>query len=422
MKLVIVGGGSSYVPELVEGVIKRQGSFPVGELWLTDINEQRLNVASGLAQRMLDKAGAPTRVYATTDRRRALDGADFVNCLIRVGGMDARIQDEKIPLHYDVIGQETTGPGGMMKALRTIPVMLELARDMVNLCPRAWLISYTNPSGIISEALGVYGGGVRFVGLCSSPDDVIGEIAREMGVTTDRMVADWMGLNHLGFLARLTVDGVDRLPEVVEAAARESEQHGHGIAGDWLRNLGMLPSSYLRYYYHHRSVVQRAKQPGQRTRGEVVRDLEGELWRAYADPTLNVKPELLSKRGGGGYAEVAFASMLAIAGNLSERQVTQVLNQGAITDLPDDASVEVSCRVDAHGAHPLPMGALPISVRGLVQAVKAYETLTVRAAVQRSRKLAMQALVTHPLVGGYDIAEPMLAELLEANKKWIDWA
>lgn len=421
MKLVIVGGGSSYVPELVEGLIARYERFPVSELALTDINAQRLEVAAGLSQRMLQRAGLPVRVTATTDRRQALEGAAFANCLIRVGGMDARLQDEKIPLKYGVIGQETTGPGGMMKALRTVPVMLELARDMLAACPEAWLINYTNPSGIIAEALGVYGGGVRFVGLCSLPDDVIGHLAKALGVETSRVRADWMGLNHLGYLTRFEVDGVDRLPEVVEMAAKRSDE-GHGIAGDWLRNLGILPASYLRYYYHHTEVVRQALQLGHRTRAEVVKELEAELWQEYADPTLDHKPALLAKRGGGGYADVAFAAMLAIANDSGERQVTQVLNQGAICGLPDDASVEVSCTVDAQGAHPLPMGELPLAVRGLVQAVKTYETLTVRAAVEGSRRLAMQAIMAHPLVPSYDVAAPLLDELLAANKRWIAWA
>jgi len=422
MKLVIVGGGSSYTPELVEGLIQRHAIFPVRELVLMDINPQRLEIAAGLSQRMLNRAGVPVRVWATTDRRRALEGADFVNCLIRVGGMDARIQDEKIPLKYNVIGQETTGPGGMMKALRTIPVMLELARDMVSVCPDAWLINYTNPSGIIAEALGVYGGRVRFVGLCSLPAEVIRYVTEALGADPSRVTADWMGLNHLGFLVRLTVDGQDRLPEIIEMAAQRAEENDHGIAGDWLRALGMLPASYLRYYYHHTAVVREAQKPGHRTRGEIVKEMEAELWREYSDPTLDVKPALLSKRGGGGYADVAFAAMLAILGNTGERQVTQVLNQGAITGLPDDASVEVPCRVDAQGAHPIPMGELPLAIRGLVQAVKSYETLTVRAAVEGSRRLALQALMAHPLVPSYDEAAPMLEELLAANKQWIPWA
>ena len=411
MKLVIVGGGSSYTPELVEGLIQRHSIFPVSELVLTAITPQRVEIAAGLPQLMLYRAGVPVRVSATTDRRRALEGADFVNCLIRVGGMDARIQDEKIPLKYGVIGQETTGPGGMMKALRTIPVMLELARDMVSVCPDAWLINYTNPSGIIAEALGVYGGGVRFVGLCSLPAEVIRHVTELLGADPSRVVADWMGLNHLGFLVRLTADGKDRLPEIVERAAQRAEGNGHGIAADWLRALGMLPASYLHYYYHHTAVVREAQKPGHRTRGEVVKEMEAELWREYADPTLDHKPELLAKRGGGGYADVAFAAMMAILGNTGERQVTQVLNQGAIAGLPD-----------AQGAHPIPMGELPLAIRGLVQAVKSYETLTVRAAVEGSRRLALQALMAHPLVPSYDEAAPMLEELLAANKQWISWA
>ena len=416
MKLVIFGGGSSYTPELVDGLIGQYEALPVSEVCLTDIDEKRLEILAGLSQRIVAKAGLPVKVTMTTDRRRALEGATFVNGLIRVGGMDARINDEKIPLKYGLIGQETTGPGGMMKALRTIPPMLGLAKDMTEVCPEAWLINYSNPSGIIAEALGKHGR-VNFVGLCSGPKGWIEHTLHLMGVDPARANVDWIGLNHLGFATRVWVDGKDLTEQAVEAAARQ-----WNIDAEWMRTLGVIPASYLRNYYHRGLVVAEASQPGRRTRGEQVKEIEAELLRQYADPNLAEKPELLKKRGGGGYADVAMAAMQAIHHNRAERQIIQVLNQGAVDDIPADASVEVPCLVDRLGPHPIRMGAIPLPIRGLIQAVKAYESLTVQAAVEGSKRVALQALMAHPLVPSWEVAKPLLDDLLAANRPWIPWA
>jgi 6-phospho-beta-glucosidase len=416
MKLVIVGGGSSYTPELVDGLIQHILSFPVSELCLTDTNPQRLEVLCGLSQRMVDKAGLALRVTAVPERKQALEGASFVNGLIRVGGMEARILDEKIPLKHGVIGQETTGPGGMMKALRTIPAMLEIAADMVEVCPNAWLINYTNPSGIIAEALGKHSQ-VKYISLCSGPAGWTSQILRLMDVPAERASVDWVGLNHLGFAIRVWVDGVDATERAVEAAA-----HAWNIDAEWMRTLGAIPASYLRYFYQPDEVLAEYSQPGHQTRGEVVREIESELLRLYADPNLAEKPELLKQRGGGGYSDVAIAAMEAVYHNRGDRQVVQVLNAGAIDDLPADASVEVACLIDQMGAHPIRMGVLPLPIRGLVQAVKAYESLTVQAAVESSRRAALQALMAHPLVPSWKVAKELLDDLLEANKPWLNWA
>jgi len=416
MKLAIIGGGSSYTPELIQGLIQQHEALPVSEVCLMDIHEARLNILAGLSRRMFAKAGLTVRVTATTNRRRALEGAQFVNSLIRVGGMEARINDERIPLKYGIIGQETTGPGGMMKALRTIPVMLDLAKEMSEICPEAWLINYTNPSGIIAEALGKYSK-VRYVSLCSGPKEWIAQVLQLMGVDPQRANVDWMGLNHLGFITHVWVDGQEATAQAIEAVADAWAVHG-----ELLRTLGVIPASYLRYYYHHDTVVAEARKPGYRTRGEQVQEIEAELLRLYADPALAEKPELLKKRGGKGYAEVALAAMTAIYHNKGERQIIQVLNQGAIDDLPADASVEVPCLVDRMGPRPLRMGAIPLPIRGLIQAVKAYESLTVQAALEGSKRLAMQALLAHPLVRSWEIAKPLLEELLAANRTWIPWA
>jgi 6-phospho-beta-glucosidase len=435
VKLVVIGAGSSYTPELIQGVIEHYEALPFTEVCLMDVDERRLETLAGLSRRMLERGsphprplsqgwergeGPPIAVTATTDRRRALEGATFVNCLIRVGGMDARILDERIPLKYGVVGQETTGPGGMMKALRTIPVMLDLARDVVEVCPQAWLVNYTNPSGIVAEALGKHSA-VRFVGLCSGPKGWIAAILSRMGrvstpVDPARANVDWVGLNHLGFAIRVWVDGQDVTAQAIEAVADH-----WSVDAEWLRALGAIPASYLRYYYHRTRVVQEASVPGARTRGEQVKEIEAELLRQYADPHLAEKPPLLAQRGGGGYSDVAFAAMRAIHYNTGERQIVQVLNQGAVDGLPDDASVEVPCLVDRTGPHPLRMGALPLPIRGLVQAVKAYESLTVQAAVEGSKRVAMQAAMAHPLVPSWEVAKPLLEELLAANRPWLPW-
>jgi len=415
MKLVVIGAGSSYTPELVHGVIENYETLPFTEVCLMDIDARRLEILAGMSGRMLARAGLPLTVTATTERRYALEGAAFVNSLIRVGGMDARINDERIPLKYNIVGQETTGPGGMIKALRTIPVMLDLAQDMMEVCPEAWLINYTNPSGIIAEALGKHSR-ARFVGLCSGPKSWIAAILDLMGVEPARANVDWIGLNHLGFATCVWVDGQDVTEQAIEAVA------GHwSVDAEWLRTLGAIPARYLRYYYHHTQVVQEAQEPGCRTRGERVKEIEAELLRQYADPTLAEKPKLLAKRGGGGYADVAFAAMRAIHHNTGERQIIQVLNQGAVDGIPDGGSVEVPCLVDRMGPHPVRVGAIPLPIRGLIQAVKAYESLTVQAAVEGSIRVAMQALMAHPLVPSWEVARPLLEELLAANRPWIPW-
>jgi 6-phospho-beta-glucosidase len=416
MKLVIFGGGSSYTPELVDGLIRNHELLPIDEICLTDINSARLETLGGFSRRMIARAGLNIKVSATTERRKALEGADFVNSLIRVGGMDARILDEKIPPKYGVIGQETTGPGGMMKALRTIPPMLDLAKDIQSICPDAWLINYTNPSGIIAEALGKHSQ-VKYVSLCSGPKDWIKHMLRLMDVAPERANVDWMGLNHLGFVVRVWVDGKDATEAAVAAAS-----HDWGLDPEWMRTLGAVPCGYLYHFYHHGKELAQTSQPGFRTRGEIVKEIEAELLRLYADPTLDEKPDLLKKRGGGGYAEVAIDSMASILHNRGDRQIIQVLNQGAVDDIPADASMELPCIVDSTGAHPLRMGAIPLPIRGMIQAVKAYESLTVQAAVEGSRRVAMQALMTHPLVPSWEVAKPLLEELLAANKPWLPWA
>jgi 6-phospho-beta-glucosidase len=304
----------------------------------------------------------------------------------------------------------------MMKALRTIPVMLKLAEEMVRVCPDAWLVNYTNPSGIVAEALGKHSQ-VKFIGLCSGPRGWTAAILRHLGVEPARASVQWVGLNHLGFATQVTMDGRDVTEQAIEAVA----EHWNIDAG-WLRALGAIPASYLRYFYHHTTVVQAAQEPGQPTRGEQIKPIEAELLAQYADPTVETRPALLSQRGGGGYADLALDVMRKLHDNTHEIEIVNVLNQGAVDELPADASVEIACVMNRAGAHPIRYGAIPLPIRGLIQAVKAYESLTVQAAVEGSKRVALQALMAHPLTPSYEVAKPLLDELLAANRTWLPWA
>lgn len=407
------------MPELADGLIREYTELPITELALTDINERRLKILGGLTQRMFDKAGLPVRVTTTLNRKQAMEGAAFVNAVIRVGGMGARILDERIPLKYRVIGQETTGPGGMMKALRTIPAMLDVAHDMEEVCPEAWLINYTNPSGIITEAISRHSK-AKVVGLCSGTWGWSQDIIKAMGIEdASRVTVDWLGLNHLTWAIHVWVDGKDVIDEAVEAVAR-TRWGGHDP--DWLRALGVIPcGGYLRIYYHHQKVVEEA-QRSERTRGEKLKELEAEMLRQYADLNLAERPELLNQRGGVGYSTVAIMVMSAILHNKNQRLVVNVRTGGAVHGLPEDAVAELPCMMGQDGATPLHVGEIPLQIRGLIQAVKAYEMLTVQAAVEGSKRIALQALMAHPLVGDFDVARPLLDELLIANKPFLPWA
>jgi 6-phospho-beta-glucosidase len=412
-KIALIGAGSSYTPELADGLIRSYPELPVDQIALMDTDAERLQILTDLTRRMFAKAGVPILVTATQDRRAAIADAAFVCTLIRVGGMSARIQDERIPLKYGIIGQETTGPGGFAKALRTIPVMLDIARDTAEVAPGAWIINYTNPSGLITEAVTSFSE-AKIVGLCSGPYAWTNAVLRAMSVSPERANVDWVGLNHLGWITRVLVDGQDRTEEAIEAAIAS----GWSIEGELMRALRAIPCSYLGYYYHRERALERARTSPQ-TRGEQVQAIEGELMRLYADPLLAEKPALLKQRGGGGYSDVATAAMRAIYHNRQERQVVNTPNLGAIRGLPVGAVAEIPCIVDRAGPHPIMVGDLPPSLCGLVSAVKAYEQLTVRAAVSGDYRLALQALLAHPLVPSYETAVPLLDELLAAHRAYL---
>jgi len=415
VKVAVIGGGSTYTPELVEGFGLRRDVLPVEELVLHDIDQSRLDVVGGLAERILGKLEFPGRLTLTTDRESAVEGADFVLVQLRVGGLRARLQDETIPPRFGCIGQETTGPGGFAKALRTVPVVLEIAEDTARLgAPGAWLLDFTNPAGLVTQ--GLIDHGHRAIGLCNIPIGFQRELAKQLGVQPSQVQLEHVGLNHLSWERRVMVDGVDRLPELIDGF---SDQLGEDVdlPGDLVRLLRAIPSYYLRYFYLTDEIVE--KQRSERPRADEVMEIERGLLEMYSDPSVDVKPKLLEQRGGAFYSEAAAMLVESLHTDRGDVQVVNVRNDGAIPNMADDAVVEVACRIDASGATPLAVEPLAPEMLGLVEQVKAYERLTVAAAVSGDRDLALKALMANPLTSQYRVAKPLLDALLEANREHL---
>jgi len=419
LNVCVIGAGSSYTPELIEGFIDRRDELDLRSIRFVDIDRRRLDILANMTERMLRYAGMTVPVQRFEDRRRGIDRADIVVSQLRVGGQAARQQDEKIPLQWSVIGQETTGPGGFMKGLRTIPVALGIAQDMRELAPDAWLINFTNPAGMITEALLRYGH-AKTIGVCNGPIGMEMDLARRLGIDRRVLTLDYVGLNHLGWVRGATVGGDDVWPELLGGLVAEGRKRGnlYGFEPSLIELLGMLPSSYLHYYYHHRSTVEHARS-AERTRGEEVQAIENELLRMYEDEHLCTKPKLLERRGGAYYSTLAVAIIAAIVNDKRELFIVNTRNRGAIPNMPDDVVVEVPCIIGANGAWPLPTSALPPEIGGLVHAVKAYELLAVEAGRHGSRRAATLAMLAHPLVPDYDAAAEMLDVLMEANSAYL---
>jgi 6-phospho-beta-glucosidase len=414
LKIAVVGGGSTYTPELVEGFARRAARLPMDELVLLDIDAERLSIVGGLAQRMLDLLDWPGRLTLTGDRDAALDGADFVLIQLRVGGQAARLVDETLPPRFGVVGQETTGAGGFAKALRTVPLVLELAEATAKrAAPGAWLVDFTNPVGIVTQAL--LDEGHRAVGLCNVAINLQRQFAKRFEVEPERVELEHVGLNHLTWERAVRVDGVDRLPELLESEPQVLADHV-GLPVEIVRTLRAIPSYYLHYYYDTAAVV--AEQRDGHTRAGDVMEIERQLLELYKDPSLAEKPALLNDRGGAYYSEAAAQLIASLHDGAGDIQVVDVRNDGALPDLPDSAVVEVPCRVDRDGAHPLPLAPLAPEMRGLVQAAKAYEELAVEAAMSGDRRTALRALIANPLVGA-EVAGPLLEALIEANRAYL---
>ncbi|HYJ75078.1 MAG TPA: 6-phospho-beta-glucosidase [Kineosporiaceae bacterium] len=410
LKAVVVGGASTYTPELVTGLAARQEELPVAELVLLDPDRDRLEVVAAFAARILDATGWRGRLTATSNRELALDAADAVLLQLRVGGQQARLHDETVPLACGCLGQETTGAGGLAKALRTVPVVLDLAEEVRRrAAPDAWIVDFTNPVGIVTRAL--RDAGHRAVGLCNVAIGLQRTIARMLDVTPERVLVDQVGLNHLTWIRRVLLDGADVLPELLD-------RHGAALADhvelpvEVLRELGAIPSYYLRYYYAHDAVL--AEQRDGVPRAAQVRAIEEELLRLYRDPGLVATPPLLEQRGGAYYSEAAVALLTSLVTGDGAVHEVDVPNAGTLPGLADDDVVEVPARVDRAGPHPLPQPPLAPELLGLVQHVAAYERLAVRAALSGDAADVRRALLAHPLVGQWDVAVELARTLPHA--------
>ncbi len=418
MKLAVIGGGSTYTPELVDGVARLAGEVDVTELVLVDPDTARLEVVGPVSARIMRALGHPARLRWTTGLDEGLDGAGAVMLQLRVGGQAARRRDETWPLEYGRVGQETTGAGGLAKALRTVPVILDIAeRARRRALPSAWIIDFTNPVGIVTRAL--LDAGHRAAGLCNVAIGFQRYFAELLGVTPDRVSLDHVGLNHLTWERAVVVDGEDRLPGLL---ATRSEQIAErtGMPAAVVRELGLVPSYYLRYFYTHDAVV--ASERGRPTRAEVVAGLESELLAMYADPALDHKPALLGERGGAYYSEAAVALLASLVSGGGDTQVVNVRNRGTLPFLPDEAVIEVPAVIGADGPRPVPVAPLSPLLRGLVGHVSAYEELALDAALRGGRHRVLAALLAHPLVGQFGVASELADRLIAENERYLPWA
>ena len=417
VKVAVVGAGSTYTPQLMEGFVSHRDRLPVDELSMLDVDADRLDVVGGVSRRILAREGWEGTLVTTTDRDRALDGASFVVVQIRVGGQAARLLDETLPLRFGCIGQETTGPGGFAKALRTVPVVLGLAEETARRADAgAWLVDFTNPVGIVTQAL--LDAGHRAIGLCNVAIGLQRSLAALLEVPWERVELEHVGLNHLSWERAVRVDGVDMAPHLLERFADDVAAEVE-LPADLLRLLGVIPSYYLRYYYLNDEVFREQRSGAQISRAEEVMDIERQLLELYRDQSLDHKPDLLALRGGAFYSEAAVRLMASLHAGTGDVQVVDVKNDGAMPDLPADAIVEVPAKVDRTGAHPVSLAPLQPELLGLVELAKAYERLAVEASLSGSRTAALKALLANPLVPSYGVAGPLLDALLEANRSHL---
>jgi 6-phospho-beta-glucosidase len=413
MKLAVIGAGSTYTPELVSGLMRERERIDVRELVLHDIDAERLEAVGGLARRMLKRQGFPGALAITDDLDRALDGSDAVLIQIRVGGQAARLRDETIPAICGCVGQETTGAGGLAKAMRTVPVVLEIAQRARELASSdAWIIDFTNPVGIVTRAL--LDAGHRAIGLCNVAINFQRQIAGHLGVAPDRVLVDQVGLNHLTWIRAVWVDGRDVLDGVISHYG-DAFAHEIGLPRALIEALGAIPSYYLRYFYAEREVVheQRMTTP----RAEIVAQIERRLLELYRDPSVTDKPALLERRGGAFYSEAAVALVASLLADRGDVQVVDVRNSRALSGLADDDVVEVPARIGRGGAVPVAQPPLAPELLGLVQHVAGYERLAASAAARADRDLARLALLAHPLVREFRLADTLLDRLLATGTR-----
>ncbi|WP_099159438.1 6-phospho-beta-glucosidase [Virgibacillus ndiopensis] len=428
LKLVIVGGGSSYTPEIIEGIIRRHDSFPVTEIVLVDIEmgKKKLEIIGNLLLRMIEQANKSIKLTWTFDREKALENADFVSTQIRVGGLDARAKDERIPLSHGFIGQETNGAGGIFKAFRTIPVLMKLAEDVHRICPDAWIINFTNPAGIVTEALLKHSAHKKVIGVCNIPYNMRHSTAEMLDASPEDVKIEFVGMNHFVFGKKVYVKGMDRTSEVLRILVDGLDYSPANIVNlgwskEFIDSIQLLPNPYHQYYFQTKDVLEKDLKAYEEhgIRAEVVQQLEESLFDIYKNPELREKPKELEKRGGAFYSEVACSLMDSIYNNKEDIQTVNTLNNGAISDLPDDCVIEVNCVITKHGPKPLTVGPLPHTVKGIIYQMKAFEELVIRASITGNYNDAYTALVMNPLITDEKRSKVMLDELLEAHKTYL---
>ena len=421
LKVAVIGAGSTYTPELINGFITRKEVLDISHFYFMDINEEKLRVIGGLAKRMLEAHQMPCKLILTTDLEEAVKDADYVLTQIRVGMLEARIRDERIPLKHSLLGQETTGAGGFMKALRTIPVMMDIAKTIERLAPNAWLINFSNPSGIVADAVLNYTK-VKTIGLCNGPINMIKGIKEQLPEGIQAFDYDFVGLNHLCWITGIYTDGINRFDDYLKKNTNlDGLKNNPSVVYDeeLLRAVKGLPISYLNYYYFKEDQIHKYIN-AEKTRGEVCQEIEKELLELYKDKNLREKPAVLDQRGGALYSEAAVSLIDAIENDKNEVHVVDVKNNGAYSFMDDDDIVEIKCMVNKGGAVPIKLENFNNEhIIGLMRSVKAYEKLTVKAALTGDYNIALSALLTHPLIGDYVKAKAVLDEMLEANKAFL---
>ncbi|EJP84937.1 6-phospho-beta-glucosidase [Bacillus cereus] len=430
IKIVTIGGGSSYTPELMEGFIKRYEELPIREMWLVDIEDGKgkLEIVGKMAQRMWDASPYDVKVHLTLDRREALKDADFVTTQFRVGLLNARIKDERIPLSYGMAGQETNGAGGIFKAFRTIPIILSIVEDMKELCPNAWLINFTNPSGMVTDAIIRYGKWEKVIGLCNVPVNAMIAEPELIGKNLDELIYTFAGLNHFHWHRVKDLTGNDVTSEIIDKlydgdSGIPSNIFDVPFFKEQLKQMNMIPCGYHRYYYRYDEMLEHLLEEyndsNVGTRAQQVKQTEAELFELYKDPNLNYKPEQLAKRGGAHYSDAACETIASIYANKNTHIVVSTKNNGAVPDLAPDDVVEVSAYIGAAGARPIAFGTLQPAERGWLQVMKNMELCVEEAAVTGDYGLALQAFIINPLIPSGETAKRVLDELLIAHKRYL---
>jgi len=431
LKVVTIGGGSSYTPELIEGFIKRYKELPITELWLVDIEEgkEKLDIVGSLAKRMVEAAGIPMKIVLSLDRREALKEADFVTTQLRVGLLKSRILDERIPLEHGIIGQETNGAGGMFKALRTIPVILDIVLDMKELCPEAWLINFTNPAGMVTEAVMRYGNFEKVIGLCNVPVGMKKTMAKQLDADEKDIDMEIVGLNHHFFMTDVFLKGESRMNEILKKYETLTEDEQTSMKNimvfpwskELIRGIKSIPCPYLSYYFFTKEQLEHQLElfSENNVRAEFVKKVEDELFALYRNETLHEKPKQLEQRGGAFYSDAACNLISSIYNDKGDIQYVNTRNGGALTNLPEDTVVEIASRITKNGPVPISVGEIPFSINGTIQTIKTFERMVCEAAVTGNKDLAIAALTVNPLVSSDKIAVEVFNALLKAHKSYL---